>query len=699
MTGPSREDSATLHLHLWLTALNRTLRAAIADRTARIEALRRDPSPHGGVSPAHAGELLDRLERDLRHGPRPLPPIALDAREAAAEARMIREAPVTLPLARLTRDAGLGDFERQALLIVAAPQLMPDYAPLYGYLVDDLTRTHASIEAILILTGGPGTDSGRRRRMLGPGGALRRLGLVLADDPLDAGPALRLSLAPGLLDWLLGATAAPPVPLSDPRLLWPESAEPPAPVPLRAAVVCLATAANGVAGLWAPDPNRHDDLVMALAGHVQRPVYRARRAAEPALWTGQIREDAAIASGADALLWIETRALPGTDDEAETLAGLTARMVLTGRTPWRPPALIGSRPYADVMVDPATLPIRWPLSDDSLPAADLGRLDATHRLGWRERQAAVRVALSERRNAANGTVPNLAETLPRACALVASPAQMRSVSLVTPRRTLDELILTTGLHDQIGEIGRLYARAGLVDGAWGFGRLTGSTGAIKALFTGDPGTGKTMAAEVVAGQAGIALMKVDLAQVVSKWVGETEKNLEAVFDHAEQSRAALFFDEADALFGKRGEVRHGTDRYANLEVSYLLERLERYSGGLVILASNLRDDIDPAFTRRFQVALHFPRPGREQRLRLWRLAFAAAPLSDMVDLNQVAALDLTGGAIVAAARMAALLAAAEASPVIDQTHLDAATERQFRKEARLMATDRPDGLSVARGRA
>ena len=138
--------------------------------------------------------------------------------------------------------------------------------------------------------------------------------------------------------------------------------------------------------------------------------------------------------------------------------------------------------------------------------------------------------------------------------------------------------------------------------AWGFGRLVTGEGGIKALFTGDSGTGKTLAAEVIASELRMPLLKIDLSRIVSKWVGETEKHLEQAFSEAEDSNAVLFFDEADSLFGKRGEVRHGVDRYANLEVSYLLQRLETYYG-LVIIASNLRENIDSAFTRRFQVGV------------------------------------------------------------------------------------------------
>jgi SpoVK/Ycf46/Vps4 family AAA+-type ATPase len=189
---------------------------------------------------------------------------------------------------------------------------------------------------------------------------------------------------------------------------------------------------------------------------------------------------------------------------------------------------------------------------------------------------------------------------------------------------------------------------------------------------------------VIASLLGLVLYKVDLARVVSKWVGETEKNLEAAFREVEESHAVLFFDEADALFGKRAEVQHGTDRYANLEVSYLLQRLEN-SRGLVILASNVKDQIDPAFIRRFQVVMHFPRPGLPERRRLWQLAVPkSAPVAAELDLEALARLEMTGAAIVTSARTAALLAADAGSQAITMAHMVRATARQFRREARLL---------------
>ena len=223
---------------------------------------------------------------------------------------------------------------------------------------------------------------------------------------------------------------------------------------------------------------------------------------------------------------------------------------------------------------------------------------------------------------------------------------------------------------------------------WGFA-ARGGGGGVKALFTGEPGTGKTLAAEVIAGMLGLTLLKIDLSQVVSKWVGETEKNLEAAFRQAENSQALLFFDEADALFGKRGEIKHGIDRYANLEVGFLLQRLEQ-SDALVILASNLKENLDKAFTRRFHHIIHFPRPEIPERERIWRLAFPPdAPLAADADLSTMAQLDMTGASISGAVRAAALLAADAGSKVITTSHIVRGIVRQYAQEARLL---RPEEL-------
>jgi len=194
-------------------------------------------------------------------------------------------------------------------------------------------------------------------------------------------------------------------------------------------------------------------------------------------------------------------------------------------------------------------------------------------------------------------------------------------------------------------------------------------------------------AQGVADDLGRELYRIDLSQIISKYIGETEKNLGRLLDAPEARGAVLFFDEADALFGQRGEARTGTDRYANLEVSYLLQRIEEFDG-LVILASNLHSQIDGAFLRRFHVSVRFPRPDPDERTALWRLAFPdRAPLSDELDLAALSTLDMTGASIASTARTAALLAAdgeSTRTARIEMRHLVLALDRQFKQEGRIL---------------
>lgn len=217
---------------------------------------------------------------------------------------------------------------------------------------------------------------------------------------------------------------------------------------------------------------------------------------------------------------------------------------------------------------------------------------------------------------------------------------------------------------------------------WGFGQGRTERRGLRLLFCGAPGTGKTLAAEVMARELGVDLLVVDLANLVSKWIGETEKNLAAVFEVAERSRALLLFDEADALFARRTETRDANDRYANLETAYLLQRLERYEG-VAVLTTNLRNNLDAAFTRRFEFIVEFPEPDTSAREALWRLHLpAAAPLGEDVDLAELAAWYAISGAQIKNAALAAAYLAAAAGTAIHQRHFLLAVEREFDKAGR-----------------
>jgi hypothetical protein len=253
------------------------------------------------------------------------------------------------------------------------------------------------------------------------------------------------------------------------------------------------------------------------------------------------------------------------------------------------------------------------------------------------------------------------------------------VKLVRPRAAWEDLVLPQDLIAQLHEaVDRLVLQSCVLDD-WGF--LHNRTGArgVRLLFAGPPGTGKTLSAEVLAHALEADLLVVDVSRVVSKWVGETEKNLAAVFDAAEHSQAVLLFDEADALFARRTEVSDAHDRYANLETAYLLQRLERFEG-LAILATNLRHNIDAAFVRRLEFVLQFSEPDREQRVALWkRHVPASAPIDANLNYHELAALYPVVGGVIRNAAVAAAFRAAADGMVLRREHFIHAIRREYEK--------------------
>jgi len=220
-------------------------------------------------------------------------------------------------------------------------------------------------------------------------------------------------------------------------------------------------------------------------------------------------------------------------------------------------------------------------------------------------------------------------------------------------------------------------------GEWGYERAVAPAQGLKVLFAGESGTGKTMAAQVLARDLGLQIFQVDLSSVVSKYIGETEKNLERIFGAAEGSNAILFFDEADALFGKRSEVSDSRDRHANIEVAYLLQRMDRYPGA-VVLATNFRHNIDDAFVRRLDFAIDFPFPEEEDRRRIWALVIPPeAPVDADVDLDSLAARFRLSGGSIRNCSLAAAFDAADAGEQITMARLVRAVAIEYGKQGRL----------------
>ena len=250
---------------------------------------------------------------------------------------------------------------------------------------------------------------------------------------------------------------------------------------------------------------------------------------------------------------------------------------------------------------------------------------------------------------------------------------------IVPRYGWDDLILSSKIKDQLQHLVNYLSEQETVFHRWGARSVRARGYGIKALLSGGPGTGKTMAAEVIAGTLGLDLFRVDLSSVISRWVGETEKNLKEVFDAAEGGTAVLLFDEADSLFGSRGEVKQAQDRFANQEVGFLLQRLEVFEG-CAILTTNLQENIDEAFLRRFGAVIEFPMPSVEQRTQLWQRAIPkGAPLGDDMDLPAVAKqFVIAGGSIINSAINACILASTMREPV-SMKHIVTAVAHEYVK--------------------
>jgi hypothetical protein len=708
---------ALAHLLLHLRPLNRALRQAVARQGQAAARLF-----HPDVTPLCVTEeqvqmLLDNADQLLQPSAAENQTSGLTSDELAAE-EQLRNSPGLenkLPLDRLHEVLGLTAFEQEAILLCAAVELDRSYERIYAYILDDLNRRYPCVELLCSLTAETITERCERRNLLGPYGKLRRTELLRTYGESATGLRQELRLAPGLLDFLTGHAgdvtplfsdvASIPLPsrLLDANL--PADVDP--------AVISRVGSAMrdgriAVLGIWGPRQAGQREVAIAVAIAASLPLRHSLfnpTSVQSAGYDQRIAESVQMAAALGAVLWVETDVLTGQGNEnlsgvsnclATYLAAARTPIILTGTRPWRPTELLKAQPYAQLEIEAPNYAARQTMWARAFPEVSKEQRDdlATRfRLSAEELNAVARMAGTQACVAENGH-GTVAAQLEDACDAVTRKQTYHFATVIRPRRGPKDLVLPESLHKQVIEIAHFHRAWPRVADGWGFGRMITGEGGIKVLFTGPSGTGKTLAAEVIAYELGMALLKIDLSRVVSKWVGETERNLERAFSEAEDSNAVLFFDEADSLFGKRGEVRHGVDRYSNLEVSFLLQRLETHYG-LVILASNLRENIDQAFTRRFQIVLSFPRPEPAERSRIWALAFPkAAPLQEDIDFEVLSRLDMTGASIVNAAQTAALLAVESARvnksagasqrACITRAHVVRAISRQYQREARLL---------------
>lgn len=617
---------------------------------------------------------------------------------------------------------GLSPFDLDVIIIAFAPELDTRYERIYAYLQDNVARRKVSVDLALNLLCSTAEEKIERRAHFAPDSPLVRRNLIhLIAEPNHLKPSL-LSHYITLDEQIINL------------LLFQEGLD------SRLSTFCeLIYPAFGLDGVPLADESRRALLSLTAHAHQKRRqlhlyfqgsrgVGKRMTAAALAFETGMsllvadlstvpnkepdfgklLRILCREAWFKNAILCLDDADVFFSDENAtpcrlflKALTEYSGIAVLTGTKPW---VQRGCGPVGVVTVPFTVLDfgLRRNCWNEILTAENISldesELDAlANRFRLTRHQIVCAVASAKklaRWNAAAGTAGGYKETNNDQPAIkdILTAARAQSghelaalASKVEARYTWDDIVLPRDAMAQLREMcQRVIYRHRVLD-EWGFDRKLSLGKGVNALFSGPSGTGKTMAAEIIANELGLDLYKIDLSGVVSKYIGETEKNLDRIFTAAESANAILFFDEADALFGKRSEVRDSHDRYANIEISYLLQKMEQFEG-ITILATNLRQNLDDAFVRRMAFTIHFPFPDEESRRRIWDGIWPnAAPLAADVDQEFLARqFKLSGGNIKNIALAASFLAAADGG-ALAMEHLFRATRREYQKMGKTLS--------------
>jgi SpoVK/Ycf46/Vps4 family AAA+-type ATPase len=620
-------------------------------------------------------------------------------------------------LNRLKQDFGLSLFDLAVVAIALAPEIDLRYERIYAYLQDDVTRKRPTVDLALNLLCVSASEKLKRRSHFTSASPLIAQGLLhLIPDSTQTQPpllahylkldeqAMRLLLAEQELDSRLVQFSQ----LSQPRDLLEQLQLNPE---IKQTLVALTEQAHqtqkplclyfhGIQGVG------KERTAAAIANHLGRSLLKVdllqalelKVDIEPTLKL-LFRE----AQYHNAILYfLKFNEFVNPEQKAlinrllDMLAETNRITILAASQTWQPhiTGKLNVIPVSFTMPDFEQRRTYWQVNlaamDIVLNAEDLDALADRFRLTPAQIQSAVAIACNQNRwdKFQNSDPLNLVNQQPNLNNLFAA-ARMQSgqdiaamARKITPKYTLADIILPPDQMVQLQEICDRAKHRAVVYGQWGFDRKLSLGKGLNILFSGSPGTGKTMAAEVIANELQIDLYKIDLSQVVSKYIGETEKSLDRIFTAAQSTNAILFFDEADALFGKRSQVKDAHDRYANIEVGYLLQKMEEYEG-VAILATNLQDNMDDAFVRRIHIIIEFPFPDESDRHRIWQVVFPPeAPLGEDVDLGALAReVKLAGGNIKNIGLAAAFYAASDGG-VIGMSHLLKAAVREHQKLGR-----------------
>jgi SpoVK/Ycf46/Vps4 family AAA+-type ATPase len=660
---------------------------AIAGQRRRLSAARVDPDTDPDLARATA---------------------ALQAREAAIEARVAHSEPANLPLERLRRTFGLSASEVRVISLLAAFELETSLRDQARALMADPNRVHPDIGLLIELLY-TGRDRKRVAEELASDGRLIRFALVRVERVADTPFALRRArVVERVLELLHGRDALDREVARHVELVPPVRRE---------ALVIDQARFDEIAGLIAASlsagqAGRPHPVVM-LSGHdgAGRKSLLSAAAAASGLSALRVRCTSFVKDEAwvrqlgpsilrEAILWRALIILDGLDafaldntsvrlDEAlfGNFVGPVAAVI--ARITGKPPQMGRGQMLVELPI-PTEVEREelWRRALRDVTTADVIRSAAerytiTPGIILQASEAARARATGRGRAGGDGKVVN--EDV-HAGLRGALDAKLATLGMrITWRQTWSDLVLP---DDSVAEIREFISRVKhrrTVYERWGFGRKVAKGLGLSALFSGPPGTGKTMVAGLIAEELKLDLYQVDLSKVTSKWIGETEKNLADLFDAAESGHAILLFDEADSLFAKRTEVKSSVDRYANLEVNYLLQRMESFAG-ITILTTNNDAAIDEAFRRRLSLKVDFPVPELEERLKLWRTMLPAeAAIATDIDFDTLAdKYEMSGGYIKNAALRAAFLAADEGVP-IGMRHLTRAARSEYQAMGKVIS--------------
>jgi MoxR-like ATPase len=597
------------------------------------------------------------------------------------------------PWTQLIGNFELDQVERDVLLVAVAPELDRKYETLFAYLNDEVGRRWPTPDLIGRLIG---YQTGVRSA-LSPTRTLLRSGLIepLAETTRRTEAMREFAAAPVVARFLLDldAPACPEL-----RLHVAEAGDA---GPLAGMERFGSVQSPPLVALEGMPGSGRLRAARRLAATLGRQVLEADLAATVRPAPDVLREAALLARMENAILFV--RGLEEGVDPAtkcrivaalDTAPGpVLAAVPLNGSVPEAP----GASPIVRIRWPEPDAAARYEIWSGALvaaghvaePATLEGLADRFHLTPAQIARAARVAVIGHALQGDGGTIIAAAQLFRAAREQSGDALGGLAVRMTRPVAWRD-LVLPAATLNRLHEVASAVANRGLVQRQWGMGRLSLSPDGLAVLFQGASGTGKTMAASAIAGELGLDLYRIELAGVVSKYIGETEKNIDRIFRSARRCNAILLFDEADALFGKRSEVKDAHDRYANLEVAYLLQRIEEHDGP-VILATNLAKNIDQAFARRLHYIVEFPRPNQPARASLWRQMLAPPlPCSDDIDPDQLAAaFELTGGEIRKIALEAAFMAAADGR-IVKMTHVGDAATRTLQQQGKIVSV-RPIG--------